>query len=414
MESSARAVNWTFVYHGAPSGNILADEIERDLAPYMGSELCTAVETGYSLAYLYEALGTNHYADRAELVIFNALPGMLTSKMWAHQYMDQPNGPWTNNTGDLNNPFGPSVFTTSNIGVATAFGMEPQYPCCTVNYPQGYPKFLSHSWVAVEKSGIAHALLSPSTVVATISGGQLSVECNTTYPFDNTLTYSIKAETAFDLYLRIPSWSVPELSSIVVNGLSVAIRPHPSTGMHKVPLPPGRSTIIYTIGVGLRTEARANNSVSVYVGNLLYALDVGCRNTSSLPHAFHDVTGPGLDNLPFQQLRDFYLINTAEWNVAIDATTLKYHPLTEHTSVRTPGFSYSSPTNYITVLGCQIAWGLYLDATPDVVPSVRECTGEVRTYRLIPYGSAKIHMSELPTVDLYNVPGPRFKVQLHG
>ena len=396
---SIDAVDWTFKYHGSPSGTILADEIEHDLAPYMGSELCTAVETAYSLVYMYQVLGNNTLADRAELAIFNAMPVMMTSDKWAHQYMDQPNQPWAiNNTQDFKD--GPHVFTTANSGMATTFGMEPQYPCCTVNHPQGYPKFTSNSWVRVGENGLAHVLLSPSSVSTTVSGKPVSIQCDTSYPFSVTLTYKVVAENSFIFYIRVPSWYKAQTSSLEVDGETSILSPDKNTGMHAIWLNAGQSHIKLTIGASLRTEKRSNNTVAVYYGNVLYALDVGFEETSSYPHAYDNPRGPGLGYLPYSELRDYYMKNGSAWNVAIDPSTLTYHKPTPDASLSNPIFGQGAPPNYVSVQGCQITWDLYLGTTPDVVPSQRTCVGNQKEYRLIPYGAAKVHMSELPTVEI--------------
>jgi len=391
-----RAVNWTFKYHGAPSGTILGDEIQRDLAPYMGSELCTAVETGYSLAYLYHALGTNYYADRAELVIYNAMPVMMTGDMWAHQYLDQPNGPWaTINSHDYDSPDGPFLFTTAHSGRATTFGLEPQYPCCTVNHPQGYPKFVTHSWGHVDNTGLAHILLAPTHVSTDLA----VIECATAYPFDHTLNYTISSVKGFDLYVRVPHWYDSSSSSIgFVDGYRRALEPDRETGMHRVSIPPGDSTIIYQLGATVRTERRANDTVAVYFGSLLYALDVGSSVTSSVPHVFNDTHGPGNDSIPFPQVRDYYINNTRSWNIAIDPISITYYGIPDGTRLPTPAFDYGAPPNYMTVQGCEIAWDLHMGATPGPPPEDRTCVGEAGVYKLVPYGSAKVHMSELPVI----------------
>ncbi|KAH6845691.1 hypothetical protein B0I37DRAFT_392705 [Chaetomium sp. MPI-CAGE-AT-0009] len=352
IDATNNGVNWTFKYKGAASGTILADEIQRDLAPFMDSELCTAVETAYALAYLYHAMGSNSFADRAELVIFNALPNMLSHDMWSHQYMARPNAPWA-----LNQHRQPSLFTTAN-GVATIFGLEPQYPCCTVNFPQGYPKFLANSWARVDK-GLVHALLSPSTVDTTIPEiGRVAIKCETEYPFSNRLRYIASADSAFDLYLRFPSWgvltkSVLSLSTDGAEAETLPMSPNADTGLIRVTAPKGKSILEYYI-------------------------DSAVRN-----------------------VKDNYFNFTKPWNVAIDPSTLQYHH--DHTDAGIQrGFSGhqvdKGPSNYLTVQGCQIDWPLREGVAPDIPPKNPGCATEKQTYKMIPYGLANIHMSELPTI----------------
>ncbi|KAK0640551.1 hypothetical protein B0T16DRAFT_460724 [Cercophora newfieldiana] len=410
VEATNKAVEWTFRYHGSPSGSILADESQRDLAPFMGSELCATVETGYSLAYLYQALGTNGFADRAETVIYNALPVMLTHDAWGHQYLSRPNQPFAQRLVDRASHF------TTNGGAATVYSLEPQYPCCTVNHPQGYPKFVANSWVRAEK-GLAHVLLGPSLVTTSIPGaGQVSIKCETNYPFSDTLFYTVSSDTAFNLFLRVPTWATLSKSAITVTtsqggsiiNSSAPISPDPLSGLHRVSLPAGKSTVNYTIGSSIRVETRDSGAVSVYVGNLLYALDVGEEVTTSLPHRWYDNDPNSEGTREFSQvpnIKDTYFNNTKPWNVAIDPATLEYHPgnaSSGHQMGR--GFAPEvgkGADNFVSVRGCEIKWDtLSGGVAPAPPPKGEKCQGDGRTYRLIPYGLAKVHMSELPTLKL--------------
>ncbi|KAF5137283.1 hypothetical protein E5D57_001061 [Metarhizium anisopliae] len=414
IDMTHKAVDWTFTNYGSASGTILADEHEHTSAPYAGSELCTAVETSYSLAYLYQILGDNVFADRAERTIFNAFPAMMTGDQfdgteeerrrsrgkWAHQYMAQPNQPWAINITKVDGHV-PNVFTTANSGLATTFGMEPLYPCCTVNHGQGYPKFVSHSWVRVGENGLGHALLSPTKVMTTVNKAPVTITCDTTYPFGDTLVYTIDAEAEFDLYLRVPDWATGyTITAVSPSGVSTTDA-GTGKGMQKVPIQAGGSKVKFTISAAVRTEERPGDSIAVFFGNMLYALDVGYSNTSSFPHAFYDTKGEGLDYLPYRELRDYYIKNTQPWNVAIDPSTLKYSDAGNKRLVD-PIFEYGQPPNYVTVDGCEIEWGLYMDTIPDLPPPLadRKCIGDKKTYRLIPYGAAKVHMSDLPTIKL--------------
>ncbi len=74
--------------------------------------------------------------DILEKLAYNALPAAFNADMTAHQYDQQANQikvsrdkrNWYNNGEDAN-----------------VFGFSPNFGCCTANYHQGWPKFVSSS-----------------------------------------------------------------------------------------------------------------------------------------------------------------------------------------------------------------------------------------------------------------------------
>jgi DUF1680 family protein len=335
----------------------------------------------YSLSYLYQSLGDSSFADRAELAAFNALPAAVMGDWWAHQYLTQPNQPYVKTLDER-------PFWNVN-GKGTTFGLEPNYPCCTVNHPQGYPKFLAASWVLVGTDGLGHALLSPSALTTTLkNGANVSIEADTNYPFTDTLYYTISSSAPFTLHVRIPGWADMSSSTLSTpTATSRGISPDPHTRLLAISLPSGKSFVTLVLSRSLYTIPRANGAVAIMHGPLLYTLDVGfdAKSESSNQSSPHSC-------------KEWEIENTKKWNVAVDTSTLKVKsnaPLTG--TLPNPIWDNGAPPTSIEAQGCEIEWPLY-KGVPGAVPQNIKCTNNRTTIRFVPVGSAKIGMVELPTL----------------
>ena len=403
IQTSMDAVNWTIQYHGAPSGTILGDERISGLNPDRGSELCTTVEAMYSVTYLHQLFGNPAHADLAERITYNAMPVMLTPDLWDHQYIALPNQPWARR-----NPKSGGLWW--NVGPnGTAFGVIPNYPCCGVNHPQGYPKFLQATYALSGENGLAQTLLAPASVNTTLaSGTEVSVTCDTTYPFGQILTYSISASKPFTFSIRVPQWSSPSFnptSNLTLNGVSSPEGPSydPTTSMLSIPIPSGNSNLLYGLSPTLYTESRANDSLAIYHGSILYALDIGeSYTTTAMPDA---VGAPMIADT-------VYYNSSGPWNIAVDPSTLEWHPgfsnsttsnanLDPETYLPNPLWDYQAPPSFVTGKGCQIKWPLFHNVpAPVPLKGNRSCLGGEVDLVFRPYGSMRTRMSELPTIDL--------------
>lgn len=359
------------------------------------SETCTLVETMYSLSYLYQALGDNEFADRCERTAFNALPVQLTPDWWARQYVSEPNQPYSKDLSDK--PF----WNVNNWG--QTYGLETDYPCCTVNHPQGYPKFLSASYVKVGDNGLAHALLSPASVSTALSSGDVTVDCATNYPFTSSLSYTITSTGSFDFYVRIPQWANLTSSTITTGNTTASISPDLHTGLHKLPISPGTTSITVTLATSIAIEPRANDTIAIHHGALIFALSIPSTNTSTPPKAYNTNQEYPAAYAP-PQSRDWQIANASAWNIAVDPSSLTLHtPDAGQAGAALPNpiWAPGAPSVSVSVRACEIAWGLY-KGVPDVPPprAERKCLGEVFEARLEPLGAAKLHMVDLPTIDL--------------
>lgn len=380
--------------HTSISGTIIGDEMISDLNPFRGSELCTAAEIMFSLAYIYTYLDDNDIADWAELVAYNALPASVSSDWWAHQYVQQENQPWsrklTNGTG-----FWWNVNEYGNV-----FGLEPNYPCCTVNHPQALPKFLAHSFGLREDGGIIHILLGPAHLKTTIGDNDVEILVDTDYPFGMTLNYSVSTTSGLDFYVRMPSWASVE-STLQVGGTAEKLSPS-DKGLQRISLAGGDQKVSVTFDTDKRVEFLLNNTAAIYYGPLLYSLVIEYNDTVTDPLDYGSHNPLGSSTTSPGHTHDHTMVPTTKWNIAIDPSQIYVVFIDPDDPLKNPIWELGAPPVELHVAAIEIEWPLAYDS-PAAPPTTLITKGEPFSARFAPFGSTKLHMSRLPVLPLPKV-----------
>ncbi|CDO69653.1 hypothetical protein BN946_scf184851.g41 [Trametes cinnabarina] len=356
LDAASKGWDLLFQYHGRPSGIYAADEYLAGLEAVRGTELCLVVETMFSSgSYLYQVIGDPKFADRVERITYNALPAELTGDMWSRQYLQQQNQIAAKNMTP--NPF-PNDGPYSNV-----FGLEPNYPCCTVNHPQGWPKFISNAFVTTpDQKSLVHVYLGPFNVNLTLANeNKVSVAVDTLYPFSDSLATTITAEKPFTYYVRIPSWVPPEHQFLHIDLLLMVVR--------------------------ASAESRPHSSIAVHRGPLHYAFDIA-RSEKVLQQ-----------NAQQPLAKDLEFDAATSWQLALgDPTTFVFNGGTpQGGKLPSPVFDSGLPPFTITAQACPIEWDVAGDTFAASPPENPTCSGPVKNITLWPFGATKLRIGEFPT-----------------
>eukprot|EP00052_Salpingoeca_macrocollata_P011437 m.88145 g.88145 ORF g.88145 m.88145 type:complete len:735 (+) comp18056_c0_seq4:28-2232(+) len=364
--------------YGMPSGMFCADEILCDAPeqrmPSRGTELCAVVEAMFSYNTMFSVHGDVQFADRAERIAYNALPATWASKkggdMWNHQYLQAVNEITAQSQAEhVWGHDGPD---------AELYGLAPNYGCCTANFNQGWPKFANMLYFSVGDKGVAVGAYAPS--VANFGSG-VTVEVNTSYPFEDTVNIIVTTPYPLPLYVRIPGWAHENQVAVNTSVLGTA----PNGTMHKISLPAGHSTVRLTFFPTVRLEQwYGKGSVSVHRGALMYSLPITGNYTV-------------LHTYPYDS-RDYQVQPLDQWKFALDTSAFNYSQ---------PGYvAGSAPFNH-TDWACSVdasvrsfdAWPLE-KGSAGAPPQGPVCTqsgcGTARSARLVPYGGTDLRISEFP------------------
>ena len=181
---------------------------------------------------------------------------------------------------------------THDGGDAEAYGLEPNFGCCTANFNQGWPK-LAHAAVLLtqDKSGVVVGLYAPLTSKSTSNG--LTVVIDTEYPFGDEARVSVTnaGEKAAPVLLRIPTWA----TSATVNGDKAT-----AGQFWQGSVGAGASeTFAVAFNPQIRTEQWDNGAVSVHRGALMYSLPISANYSTYGHHYGIDMSVSARFSLPF-------------------------------------------------------------------------------------------------------------------
>lgn len=353
-------------YNGMPAGTIAGDECLAGLSPIHGAELCSVVELMYAYELLYAHTGDRKWAERLELLAFNALPAANSDDMWTHQYDQLSNQP-----ACIRFP-GKSPFRT-NGAEAHLFGLEPEFGCCTANFGQGWPKLTLSAFL--HRDGMVwNALPIPSS----LETEELSVTLESDYPFRNRMVYTLRAKKDVDFGIRIPSFA----ANLTVNGV-------PSEGDQTVSLTAGEEKVL-TVTFDTHTEwiSRPYDLHAVKCGSLLFALPVEYEKQ------MREYERNGVERkFPYC---DYDYVPKSDWRYGY----LSVESNADFCGISSVPFSSQTPPVTLRAKVVPIEWGLedgyeHLCAK---VPTSREPAGEEADVSLYPYGCAKLRMTELPLI----------------
>jgi len=322
----------------------------------------------FSYENLFACTGDNKWAERLELIAFNALPAAISDDMWTHQYVQM-----SNQIACERFP-GKSLFRTNNHE-AHMFGLEPQFGCCTCNFNQGWPKFALSAFMHNNDT-----VLSVIPVPSELKNNGREIKLETNYPFENSLKYTVKSENDFTFKVRVPSFA----KNLTVNGDSAE-----NSGELTFDIKAGETRIIeIAFECTPYFMDRPHGLKSVHCGSLVFSVPI------KFEKKMYEYESNGVERkFPYC---DYELIPLEDWNYAYSSDALSVN----RNEIADIPFDSSKPPVTVSAEVTKIDWG-YEDGYEKVcakVPQSLKELSEAKTIELYPYACAKLRMTEMPKI----------------
>lgn len=369
---------WKFLYkyNGTAVGSFAGDECLSGLDSNRGTELCSIVELMYSCEVLYTLTENPIWVERLEKLAFNALPATMSDDMWTHQY-DQ----MVNQIACLNFR-GEPFFRAKNANESNLFGLEPNYGCCTANFGQGWPKLVLHTFLQ-SKKGVVCTMMLPAQLQTEIKGVPVQLKMETAYPFRMSCRYrvAVEAPVSFELRIRIPKWA----KGVCVDGCPVDAKKEYRLEREWT----GETSFTIELADTPHFVSRPRRMKTVEYGPLVFSLPIEAE------YKMYEYEKDGVERkFPYC---DYELYPQSEWRYGFAGGEIN---IVEQQGDDIP-FSSRNPRLKLKADFCRVDWE-FADGYEQIaasLPKSRQALSGPMEMEMIPYGCAKLRMTEMPVVN---------------
>ena len=355
-------------------------------------ETCVIVDYTWTLSHFLQVTGQAEWADKMELAIYNAGMGAITKDFHSIQYFSSLNQFIATSTSNHN------IYKHGSTWMAYRPTHETE--CCSGNVNRMLPNFVGRMWLTDNKGGAVAALYGPSTATFATDKGNVTVSCDTNYPFEETLRFHVSAADGarIPLTLRIPTWCTA--AAVTVNGSAIDI---PLLSGSFVQLPDAVKNgddIVLTLPMSVERKVVEGQGVCFKRGPLLYAYAIAQQKTEDTEeHA--NMHGKKSENPDF---KCWNITPTGDFNYAYadDGQPLSVSfPAAGQASGAFP-FDINDAPVRLRIPVKQIEWQLQDNRYTPPLPKqghLKLQDGQTKYIDLVPYGCTELRLTVFPDVD---------------